>query len=606
MGDSQNMHQVKHGRLLRALAICILMSFYIAAAWWSMAHMDLSRDMRTALEIREGREFPMLGPIMGGHINLGPVWYYLLALLQALSGSWLGTMCLLSALASLQFPLAYLAGKCWHSRSAGLLWSFSLIVPSWSTFEQIFPTHTQLTGALVAAFILFAIRYYRFGKLRDLLALFGAFSLALHAHPSVLALSPITIAVLYLEWHRHKINLQRFFLSLFAFLIPFSPFLLFQALNGLSLGDDITSYLASGNMHEALLSNSLPLAWQATGGGLYYWLKGMLEMPSSNAILIVTIWFSYIILGLAGLAIKSLTNDVISRFSLFFLPIALLSLSLMRGFFPYYMTTAVHVVVLGLASVGFSHITHYYKSHIIVLRVIGVGFLSCYLYILSYISAWEKIGNWPFSFVPRFNVIAAWQPHTLGAIMPAYGMTASGEWLCRHPNEPIHGAYAVHLIHSFAMERRMTCQGTSKVVIGSSDPSLNHWLGLPRHMFQSIDRQWKHTAGIFGIIDVKRIIYSPNRLQPEEGKFPPFAPIAGSPVTTVISANLREGESIAITNLGFAFINDPSVRVYQDGTEITPASADRTTKIYKCTDCSNPLNIHFNSQEPNLIDIVII
>lgn len=150
--------------------VALLMAAYVSMAIWSSVHLDMARDMRVALDIRDGIAFPLVGPIMAGHLRLGPVWYYFLALLGSFGAGWFGTVFLLALGGAVQFALAYLAGKEWKDRATGLLWAVLLLVPSWSTFEQFNPTHTQLTALLALAFLLCALRFYRRGAMKYFIA----------------------------------------------------------------------------------------------------------------------------------------------------------------------------------------------------------------------------------------------------------------------------------------------------------------------------------------------------------------------------------------------------------------------------------------------------
>src|SRR5437899_5018324 len=105
----------------RALALAGLCALLMLRVPYAAAHMDLARDMFVAWQLLHGAAVPIEGPVLNGMIHLGPVWYYLLALLQWLGRSWFGTLALLGLLASLQIPLAYLPGKELHSRLAGLV-----------------------------------------------------------------------------------------------------------------------------------------------------------------------------------------------------------------------------------------------------------------------------------------------------------------------------------------------------------------------------------------------------------------------------------------------------------------------------------------------------
>jgi hypothetical protein len=89
----------------------------IAASWllgvyWTLLgalscpYVDTVRDINAALNIADGSDWPLTGPILANSIHAGPIWFYLLAPVAAASHSWLGVALFMSALAGLKFPLA--------------------------------------------------------------------------------------------------------------------------------------------------------------------------------------------------------------------------------------------------------------------------------------------------------------------------------------------------------------------------------------------------------------------------------------------------------------------------------------------------------------------
>src|SRR5206468_1414961 len=129
-------------RRLSMLAIALLMVMYVGAIPFSIVHMDLARDMGIAHTIVTGEALPLQGPVFASAAHLGPVWYYLLAMLLWLTHSWLGTMLAIGAIASLKFPLAYMLGSRLIDGTFGLLWALMLTLPGWNTFESIYLLHT--------------------------------------------------------------------------------------------------------------------------------------------------------------------------------------------------------------------------------------------------------------------------------------------------------------------------------------------------------------------------------------------------------------------------------------------------------------------------------
>src|SRR5262245_27325546 len=70
------------------LAIAAFVVVYLVPAPYAAVHLDLARDIYTALRVAQGEKFPLLGPILASTLHLGPIWYYLLALPLLLGNSW--------------------------------------------------------------------------------------------------------------------------------------------------------------------------------------------------------------------------------------------------------------------------------------------------------------------------------------------------------------------------------------------------------------------------------------------------------------------------------------------------------------------------------------
>src|SRR5262245_31056950 len=126
------------------LAIVAFMAVYVASAISGASGYDTARDLSYAYAISHLQAFPLHGPVLGGALHLGPLWFYLLALPMALTESWLAVALFVAFLCSLQFPLAYAAGRRLIDRRFGLFWCAMLTLPGWGTFEVIGFGHTNV------------------------------------------------------------------------------------------------------------------------------------------------------------------------------------------------------------------------------------------------------------------------------------------------------------------------------------------------------------------------------------------------------------------------------------------------------------------------------
>lgn len=166
--------------------------------------------------------------------------------------------------------MAYLVGKALYSRRAGMLWAGLLLVPSWSTFESLFPQHTQWTATFTLATIVAALRFKRTARPRYFLGPVLARSLAVHAHPSAAGLALIGCAMLVLGLRRGVLRPWTLAVAFATAVLPFVPMLVDQISRGLPVVGAAASYLGG---EQAWFDPSVipSLVAQSLLSGLTYW-----------------------------------------------------------------------------------------------------------------------------------------------------------------------------------------------------------------------------------------------------------------------------------------------------------------------------------------------
>src|SRR5437667_1332598 len=91
---------------LRLGMLALIVIGYVATCALSVAIPDTTRDVYVAYEISRGRWLPLEGPVFGGAIHLGPIWYYLLAIPLFFVRSWIVLVLFAAAIAALKFWFA--------------------------------------------------------------------------------------------------------------------------------------------------------------------------------------------------------------------------------------------------------------------------------------------------------------------------------------------------------------------------------------------------------------------------------------------------------------------------------------------------------------------
>jgi hypothetical protein len=157
---------------------------HMAAGLHTAGVPDFWRDVYWATKIAHGEEFPLAGPPIYGLVELGPWWFYLLALPIGLFGSVTAAAVFVQFLAGCKYLLAWRLGTRLVDARFGLAFAASLALAGWSTIPLMFPSHTavvETTLLLLATAVWRCWQRFSIGNA----VLFGlAAGACLMAHPS--------------------------------------------------------------------------------------------------------------------------------------------------------------------------------------------------------------------------------------------------------------------------------------------------------------------------------------------------------------------------------------------------------------------------------------
>lgn len=217
------------------ILLWILVAAALAAAHLTLAlngvfFSDSGRDIAVAHKIVLGETFPLIGPMVGGTVHLGPLYYYLIAFPLGLFGTATSVLCFLSLLSLIALPFAYGIGRLlFNSRVAALfvlLYSgdflFSLSGVTVGN-EALLPLASlALLYAACAAFITREPGYLAWALV--------AAAAGLQIHPTIVCLLPFLLiaALLPMPAGRRKSLLVGLGLAALLSL----PYLLYQASHG--------------------------------------------------------------------------------------------------------------------------------------------------------------------------------------------------------------------------------------------------------------------------------------------------------------------------------------------------------------------------------------
>jgi hypothetical protein len=599
MPDLPNTERARYGRGLALLALVLVSA---AQMGYAAVHMDLARDLFIAWRSLHGEALPLSGPVLAGTIHLGAIWYWLLTALLAIGRGWLGAMLLLGVIASLQFPLAYLAGKELHSRRAGTLWACLLLVPSWSAFEWLLPLHYLLSSMCVLAFVLCAARYQRRPRRRYLIGMALSFVLALHAHPANAGLVWIGLALLVWAVRRGHCRGRDVLIAGGVGLLPLLPYFIWDASQGFA---DLTAGARFvGGEHTGHISAIGPLLAATAIGGTRYWFAVMLDWPAwaANSAVAATALVGVIGIVAALFATAAASTHRLGLAAFGAAAGIALTTALLRDMTPYYMTTSLHVVLVGIVAFGLASL----RNGAIAASVRGgaclvaaAGFLFC----ATRAAHLQKHGDWPFNFFPLFNVSEAAQPTVPLLLMPAYGVAASGKFLCAEAMPDAHGALAQYLLHGYAVDMRLTC-ARSDVKLGGAEAGRRHWLGLSRALLARIGVQPLRRLGSIGIVAAHPLSAGPAIDPPASPVYPAYLPkFSPAPEERRLRIEPGADRHLAVSNIAFGFAPDAEVAVTLAGKALEPLAVDSVSRVY-AIESTGDVEITIHSLDAPDVDVV--
>lgn len=598
-----------NSRLVRNGVLLVLVALMLARVPYSATTMDLARDMFIGLRVLHGDAFPLTGPIFGGVFHLGPVWNYLLALLLALcGGSWQGVIATLGLLIAAQIPLAYLAGKALDGRLTGVLWACLLSLPSWDTFQFLLPSHPSLVAPLVLSFALCAIRQWQQPRSRYLLGMALTFILALHAHPSSIALTWLGVPVLVRTWRSGSLRARDVALALLIIVLPIIPLLAWEAMHGFA---DVAS---TGRYTAALapvhtLVNTWPLLRAVLLDGAFYWFTPVFGWNRHWVILAALAFSAVGLLCAFGFArrLRIPAQRCLPISALAITMTVAIVTSALRDITPFYMATPLHVGVCGVISLGLSGLGE--TSFAIVARsMVIAAALIIGVAVDVGTARLQTRGALPFGWWPLTDIKHEATPTTPTLLMPAYAMAASGRFLCNERAPSVHGSYASHLLLNYAIEMRLQC-GRANVQLGGSDPQRSHWLGLSRAMFARLDVDPIERLGPLGLVRAHTIAFG-RALEPApEPRYPAYLAAAGPEHERHVPVSLSAGEYLVVSDTAFLLDTGYTVQATLNGRPLEPKATDSVSRVYACEDCAldGPATVELtlHSANPDDLDLVV-
>jgi hypothetical protein len=566
---------------LRVGMLALIMISYIATSAMSVAIPDTTRDIYAAYEISRGRWLPLEGPVFGGAIHLGPIWYYLLAIPFVFVHSWLALTIFVSAMAALKFVFAYLCGAQLVDRDFALIWVSCLAFPEWTTLEQITLFTPNITEATVLAVLFFNISLWRRPSLVIAFVLGLACALAVHSHPTTAVALPLSLASVLLASSRPvRLTNASFFLGGLALL--FVPYAASQILSGGSDFETAGKYM-SGNLSVLQLFNVPAILYAAL-------VVGPLQIGSYLLHLsIAQLWIYR--LFLVALGFVSLVGVIRGLFArshrplLIGLAIVICGLSIeiafLRATTPAYFVYVLMPFLSALLALGLWHVgrmlqLRYLSFGIAALALAGELLLaSCRLSAVQ-----DGIGTLPdFSDILTSTKRA---PYT-DIWFPAYAHDVNGDFLCaRGGRTSLHGPLAYLADRNLNVDSMIRCDRTPSLELSGQTPRDRlHLIGLPRAFWSVLNRAPTCWLGPLGITQTAQVVWPPTSIpQMSPRTYYPRPFFSGPSVTKTVTFGALPSEAVVITNVVFGYTAWEIESVEANGSKVEPTLKTEMSRLY--------------------------
>ena len=590
-------------------ALLVLILLYISISPFSFIHLDLARDFRVAFDIVNGINFPLNGQLFGGKFRLGPVWYYFLATLLWILNSWIGVITALTLISALQIPVAYILGKELENKWAGLFFSTLIMIPSWGSFDQLYPSHTMFSSLLAMSAIICAIRHEKTGKKKYIYIESILFSLALHAHPTAIISIIPAIYFNVKSVSKHGFDAKNFAICIFLLLTPFIPMLYFQAAQGFPMLEKISSYtLETAKSQDFSKIYTLPI--DVLGGTFY--ISKLIEQGQAITWMYL-LFIAAILINIFTKKLSSNNAEILSidrgQLLIFALIIATstVALMLLTQKHPYYYTSTLRCFILGAASIFIVKTTTKEKKYFFFLIFLITCFSNA-LFIKSAIK-WSEEGVTPFNFFPLADVSSK---KTSTIKLPATTSIQASHiqrWLCTAKYSSLHGPLGNHLIYSYAIEKKFQCP-EKEIFIGKpliEKKMTPGYIGIPEMISREIKNKSAIGVGSFKVYEIHNNIGTAFIENPAQGLYPPFEQNSLSHLQNIENiAPLKNNEILAVTNLSYEFLNPITITVEEGSTVIEPFYSDTQMRMYKCHHCDGRLfKMLFDARHKKIINAVV-
>jgi hypothetical protein len=105
-------------------------------------------------------------------------------------------------------------------------------------------------------------------------------------------------------------------------------------------------------------------------------------------------------------------------------------------------------------------------------------------------------------------------------------------------------------------------------------------------MLAGLDVEPQRRIGPIGLLRAQPIAPAAATMPADGPVYPPLKPGGGPRETRRFSIRLQPGEHVAVTNIAYLLVADPSIAATLDGNASMPQASDATTRVYSWRPCA--------------------
>jgi hypothetical protein len=589
--------------------IAILMTLAIAPTAWSTVILDTARDLHEAAGIVAGDHWPLRGPVINAMAHLGPVWFYLLAVPLALTGSIAATLLFAGLLGALKFPLAYALGRKLGGNALGLAFAMALALPGWNSIALLLVSHTNLVETMMLATMFPLLALARGGASRWWIAYGLLQTLALHAHPATVICTLLLPIVCWRRRARWRADAGPVAAGLAVAIGPFLPVVIAEWRDGWPMVA-ATAGFAEARAAAPWFDGVLDLFRGITLGGVNLVARDFASSDLEFALHVLFVFVLIVCAFGAGAMLMERTAALRLLSALALATLALLALALLRTETPYYMALvwlpfAAWPLALGLAR---ALETPGISANLARVAIAAILLLHITASALLIRRAEQGLITLPAAALGNVRLSDV-EPQTT-ALLPAWRFDALGADICVAPRRTIlHGELALLVDAALALSVRLQCADPSRVGIGggAGEGGARHLVGLtPRQLARAGygDSDWNLALSLAPL----RVVAADTTQAVADGTRYPFRePGAGTPRTHMISFVAPARAPVVVTHPFFVYDGARTRAIRANGHPAELLSQTRTSEVYAAR--TRAASVHWEVEVetgfPERIDIVI-